>query len=412
MIHLIGQTLGQYELIDVVGEGGLATVYKAYQPKLERWVAVKVLHSNNRDLLARFEREAKAVAQLRHRNILIVYEYGEEAGWPYIAMEYVQEGTLKNYLTGRPMDGDRVVTLAIPIAQALHHAHEHGLIHRDVKPSNILMPQPDWPLLADFGLVKMQNPDAAITNSDIIIGTPAYIPPEQAKIEPVDPRADMYSLGVIMFQMVTGCLPFEYKNPNEMINAHISEPAPSPHQFNPGCPPKLAQVILTALQKLPENRYANLQVMTGALQEILQGTTKPLFSAGMPVEVPLSPAEVGPMPPNHGLQTVPRQEVKILLKDDNITLDVPEPNKDGLIIGRSHSKAQAEIDLAPYGALEAGVSRRHARLLRQGEMWLIEDLGSMNGTYLNKKKLDSGVPTPLQNGDQVRCSKLSFVFLI
>ncbi|MCB0154170.1 MAG: serine/threonine protein kinase, partial [Anaerolineae bacterium] len=169
---LIGSTLGQYTLVSVIGEGGLATVYKAHQTNLDRWVAVKVLHSKDQNVLARFEREAKTVAQLRHRNILMVYEYGLTDDRPYIAMEYVEEGTLENYLNNEPMDWMRAVSIGMAMAEALHYAHQHGLIHRDVKPSNILMPQPDWPLLADFGLVKMSNQEKALTATGMIMGTP------------------------------------------------------------------------------------------------------------------------------------------------------------------------------------------------------------------------------------------------
>lgn len=415
MENLIGKVLGQYELVEIVGEGGLATVYKAYQKKLERWVAVKVLHSKDRDLLTRFEREAKAVAQLRHRNILMVHEYGEDAGWPYIAMEYVKEGTLENYLVNKPMiDWARVVMLTIPIAQALHHAHEHGLIHRDVKPSNVLMPQPDWPLLADFGLVKMRNPDQDITASDVVIGTPAYISPEQASAGTVDPRADMYSLGVVMYQLLTGQLPFAYKNPNEMINAHISEPIPSPNQFKQTCPLELEEVILTMLQKSPDARYADLQVVANTLQKISKGTTRPFPSSDISVEEPFAPEDNRPTPTTHKSPSgiISEQAIKILLRDQNVTIDIPEPGEEGLIIGRRHKQAQVDIDLDPYGALNAGVSRRHARLTCQGAEWFIDDLESLNGTYVNKKKVTPDTPVRLKNGDLIQCSKLSFIFLI
>ncbi len=410
---LVGKTLGQYELVEIVGEGSLATVYKAYQPSLARSVAVKVLDSDDRKMLARFEREVKAVAQLHHPNILTVYEYGLDQGWPYIAMQFIAGGTLENYLTGQPLDCGQVVTLAIPIARALHHAHQHGLIHRDVKPSNILMPQPDWPLLADFGLVKVPNPDEEITGSDVALGTPAYIPPEQASAETVDPRADMYSLGVVMFQMITGRLPFEYKAINRVIWAHMSEPVPPPSKFNPDCPPELEEVILTALQKSPDDRYPNLQAMANALQRILSGSTVPL--AGLPVEFPPpSPGDIRPRPDHAGVQgeTTLEQEAQILLPDQNVTIDLPGPGEAGLIIGRAHSQGQVDIDLGPYGALEAGVSRRHARLIRQGTEWLIDDLGSMNGTYVDKKKINPGTLVPLKSGDLIRCSYLSFVFLV
>ncbi|MCB0164090.1 MAG: serine/threonine protein kinase, partial [Anaerolineae bacterium] len=149
-LDLVGKTLGGYRLDRLIGEGGMASVYKGYQESLKRWVAVKVLYYQEATSLARFQLEAKAIASLRHRNILIIYEYGDEEGMPYIAMEYIEGGTLEDRLNGMPLGWRQVVNLSIPIAEALHYAHNHKIIHRDVKPSNILMPQDDWPLLADF----------------------------------------------------------------------------------------------------------------------------------------------------------------------------------------------------------------------------------------------------------------------
>lgn len=413
MSDLVGKKLGQYELLDVAGVGGLATVYKASQPALERFVAVKVLHSNDRMLLTRFEREAKASARLRHRNILMVYEYGEEAGLPYIAMEYVEQGTLDNYLTGIPMDWECVITLSAPIARALHHAHEHGLIHRDVKPSNILMPQPDWPLLADFGLVKVAQIDEELTGTGVAVGTPSYMPPEQAGADDVDFRADMYSLGVIMYQMITGRLPFEYHNMNLQIFAHISELPPAPSELNPKCPPQLEHVIEKAMEKDPEDRYADLQEMAEILEEILKESTYhfPSPPNDTPVTVVDNQRPVAAYSPSMA-ETPTRQEVKILLKDGSGTIEVSSPSENGLIIGRTQKTSVADIDLGPYGALEAGVSRQHSCLALKGTTWLIDDLKSMNGTYVNEEKVQPGKPVPLKNGDVIRCGKLSFIFLI
>jgi serine/threonine-protein kinase len=416
MSDLVGKKLGQYELLEVAGVGGLATVYKASQPALERFVAVKVLHSSDRMLLTRFEREAKASARLRHRNILMVYEYGEEAGLPYIAMEYVEQGTLDNYLTGTPMAWEHVITLSAPIARALHHAHEHGLIHRDVKPSNILMPQPDWPLLADFGLVKVEQVDEELTGTGVAVGTPSYMPPEQASGDDVDSRADMYSLGVIMYQMITGRLPFEYNNMNLQIFAHLSELPPAPSELNSKCPPQLEHVIETAMEKDPEDRYADLQEMTEVLEEILKESTYKFSSPPTPHGVPTPaiddqhPAD-GYTPPTPAELPV-RQEAKILLKDGSGTIEVPFPSENGLIIGRTQKTSVADINLGPHKALEAGVSRQHAQLYFKDGAWLIDDLKSMNGTYVNEKKIVSGQAVSLKNGDVIRCGKLAFIFLI
>lgn len=377
-----GQKLGQYELVEKIGEGGLATVYKAYQPNLDRWVAIKMLHVTTQSILDRFEREAKAVALLRHPNILVVHEFNKVGEQPYIAMEYVENGTLDDRLQDEPMDHIRLINLIISVAEALHYAHEQGLIHRDVKPSNILMPTENWPLLADFGMVKVKNPEKAITTSDDLMGTPAYISPEQAnQSKSVDRRADIYSLGVVMFQMITGRLPFDDSKPLGQVMAHLYQQPPSPSQFNPKCPPALEMIILKAMAKAPDERYSDMQGLADDLKEI--------FNA----------ANIA---------------ARLLLPEQNVTIDLTDPLFAGnsLIIGRTYGSARADIDLNQYcDAIEVGISRRHARLIRQGHEWLVEDLDSLNGTYVNEVKIKPGTPVPLKNNDQVRCSLFSFQFL-
>ncbi|MDX1523141.1 MAG: FHA domain-containing serine/threonine-protein kinase [Anaerolineae bacterium] len=412
---LLGEKLGQYRLKKLAGEGGLATVYKAHQENLDRWVAIKVLHSDDGNVLARFEREARAVAQLRHRNILMVYEYGKAEGLPYIAMEYVEGGSLEDYLVGKPMEWIRVVSISMGIAEALHFAHQHGIIHRDVKPSNILMPQDDWPLLADFGLVKVsEDADRALTATGTIMGTPAYIAPEQARGEKIGPHADMYSLGVIMFEMITGRLPFEYENANYLMLAHIQETPPSPRSINPLCPQDLEEIILKTIEKSPEDRFADLQEMINALRKTIGSSTLDISSSstlevtGQTVRsqnLPLRPA-TGPSSGKRPVSTA-----RLLIPEKNQTIPLPEPDKNGLILGRTHGKNKVDIDLNPHGAMESGISRRHSRLLKSGDDWLIDDLGSMNGTDVNSTKLTPGMPVRLKNGDVIHCGRLYLIFL-
>lgn len=417
---LTGKTLGSYELTEVAGEGGLATVYKAYQRSLDRWVAVKVLHIHDEEILARFKREAKAIARLRHRNILTVYEYGEADERPYIAMEYVENGTLEKYLLDEPMDWVQVIRIAAPIAEALHHAHQQGLIHRDVKPSNILMPQEDWPLLADFGLVKMTEAEKSLTMTGVVLGTPSYIAPEMVLGKPADLRCDMYSLGVIMFELITGRLPFAYRHANRQMLAHISEQPPSPRELNPECPPELETVILKALEKSVEDRYADMEAMVEALMKIMGNSTVPLPSTSSLFRTTSrSVSELTPRRPSAPLE-VAEPEVEsqqsdlpqpsLVLSEKNVTIPLPEPGQNGLIIGRTHGKNRADIDLGPHGAAEAGISRQHARLTKSKNGWQIDDLDSLNGTYVNNVKLTPGSPVTLKDGDTIRCSVLSFAF--
>ena len=408
---LVGQTLGGYKLVEKIGVGGLAMVYKAYQPNLERWVALKVLHYKDNETLIRFQREAQAIARLRHRNIVIVYEYGQDGDWPYIAMEYIEGGTLADRLKGQPLDWVKVTNLALAIADALDYAHRQGLVHRDVKPSNILMAQEDWPLLADFGLVKLPDSDFVLTGSGVSMGTPAYMPPEQARGIDIDNRSDMYALGVVIFEMLTGRLPFVYSNPNKVMLAHISEPPPAPRQFNPDCPAELENLVLTALQKSPDARYGDMRVMSNALKELLASSkNRPVFYTAPP-PVPdvktVDLADTPGAPPQSGLS---RHAARLFLVDRRAT--IPVPDGDSLIIGRTHRQTVADIDLGPYGAADAGVSRQHARLTWQPSGWRIDDLRSLNGTFVNEVKVTPGQPASLKDGDVIRCSHLSFIFLI
>jgi serine/threonine protein kinase len=424
---LVGQVIGGYTLHEAIGAGSLAVVYKAYQPDLERWIAVKVLHYKEDVSLVRFRREAKAVAALRHRNILIVNEYGEEGDWPYQVMEYVQGGTLKDRLTGEPMDWPKAVKLIIPIADALSYAHSQNIIHRDIKPSNILMAREDWPLLADFGMIKVIDSDVALTRRGTVLGTPNYIAPEQARGGEIDYRVDIYGLGVILFQLVTGRLPFEHDNVNRILLAHLVDPPPSPRRFNPDCPMGLEQVILTAMKKAPEDRFDSMRALINALQEVLASSQeRPTpHQAPVPGPVPgpveedfrtdaLDPAKVDP--PREVAEPAAvssrRSTARLFLLDQRKTVHVPDLDQERFIIGRTHRDTKADIDLNPYGAADQGVSRQHACLIRQDAAWLIDDLDSLNGTFVNDVKVTPGQPAPLQDGDTVSCSHLSFLFLI
>ncbi len=417
--NLLGKKLGQYKLISLVGEGGIATVYKAFQHSLDRWVAVKVLHSDDQNVLDRFEREAKAVANLRHRNILMVYEYGIEADLPYIVMELVEEGTLENYLTGEPMDWARAVNIAIYLSDALHYAHEHGLIHRDVKPTNILMPQEDWPLLADFGLVKVSDDDKALTATGMIMGTPSYIAPEQARGDKIGIHADMYALGVILFEMIAGRLPFAYENANYLMLAHIQEEPPSPRDFNADCPADVEEIILKTLEKSPEDRYSDMKSMGAALRRALRASAPHYADAdSATIQVPnkssdevISESE-GLRPEKKDLPEK-QQAVRLLLPDKNVSISIPEPtpDKNGLIIGRTYGANKVDIDLGPHGAVESGISRRHSRLTKRGDTWHIDDLSSLNGTLVNNVKLSPDAPVPLKNGDVIQLGRMYMIFL-
>jgi serine/threonine protein kinase len=216
MSNLIGQSLGRYHILEQLGMGGMATVYKAYDTRLETDVAVKVIRTENLSkgvldrALKRFEREAKVLARLTHPNIVKVTDYGEYQGQPYLVMPYLVGGTLKDKM-GHPMPWRTVARLLTPIARALEYAHHEGMIHRDVKPSNILITGSDEPMLTDFGIAKIIDEETIVelTGTNTTMGTPEYMAPEQVTSKYVDQRADIYSLGVVFYEMVTGRRPFQ-----------------------------------------------------------------------------------------------------------------------------------------------------------------------------------------------------------
>ena len=268
-MDLSGATLGQYEIINQLGLGGMATVYKARQPSLDRYVAIKVLKADlakSSGFVARFEREARAIARLRHRNILTVFDYGHENDLFYLVMEYVAAGTLKERL-GWPLDLGYAISTVAQIGDALAHAHRLGMIHRDVKPGNVLMVEEDWPLLSDFGLAKIVEDSLHLTMSGASVGTPQYMSPEQAQCLPVDRRSDIYSLGVVLYEAVTGQPPFGFDSPMAVILKHINDPVTPPHQLRSDLPGEIERVIIKSLAKDPDHRYQRMEDFVGELHE-------------------------------------------------------------------------------------------------------------------------------------------------
>lgn len=269
MQSLIGQTLGQYKIIEQIGEGGMATVFKAHQPGLNRDVALKILPpyvAEKEGFTERFTREAQAIGNLHHPNILPVYDSGQDKGYGYIAMRYVPQATTLAGLMKNPLEMQQVVELTRQIAAALEHAHRAGIVHRDIKPTNILMDN-DWVLLSDFGLAKMMETPSELTGSGVGIGTPSYMSPEQARGGQVDHRTDIYSLGIIVFEMLTGQVPHKAETPLATVVKRINEPLPPPRSLNPNIPENVERILLKALAVEPADRFDSADAFAQSLKD-------------------------------------------------------------------------------------------------------------------------------------------------
>jgi tRNA A-37 threonylcarbamoyl transferase component Bud32 len=287
MFNIVGKSLGRYHVVEQLGEGGMASVFKAYDKSLERYVAIKVIRTEivmDQEFLQRFQREARALAQLDHPYILKVLDYGEQDGMPYLVMPFAPGGTLKSRM-GSPWSYQEAARLLAPIARALECAHQQLIIHRDVKPANILFTSSETPILSDFGIAKMldMGESMQLTGTGMGIGTPDYMAPEQW-LGKVDARTDVYALGVVFYEMVTGRRPYNADTPAAVMLKHMQDPLPRPRSFVSSLPDEVEQVIFKALAKQPEDRYRDMGAFASALEKLASGPALPAGS-GIPMQV-------------------------------------------------------------------------------------------------------------------------------
>jgi serine/threonine protein kinase len=295
MSNLIGVSIGRYHILEQLGQGGMATVYKAYDTNLERDVAVKFIRSDQfgsahlEMMLKRFEREAKSLAKLSHPNILKVLDYGEHENSPFLVMEYLPGGTLKERL-GKPTPWQEAVRLLIPIAQALEYAHDHNLIHRDIKPANILLTEKGQPMLTDFGIAKILESEdtGGLTGTGVGIGTPEYMAPEQWAGQATK-QSDIYSLGVVLYELVTGRKPYAADTPVAVLLKQANDPLPRPTQYTPDLPEAVERILIKALAKNTEDRYPSAAEFTDALEQLVYQSGMSLSSSQPAVVTPPAP---------------------------------------------------------------------------------------------------------------------------
>ena len=276
MKDLSGQTLGQYTIESPIGQGGMAAVYKAYQARVRRYVAVKVLPevlATDPSFIARFEREAYTIAQLEHPAIVPVYDYGEAGNITYIVMRYIDTGSLAARLKQGPLSYAEIKRLTRQIAEGLSYAHRQGVIHRDLKPDNIFLDSEGNALLGDFGIAHIAEGTQELTGN-AVIGTPAYMSPEQGRGRGIDGRSDIYALGIILFELFTGQVPFKAENPMGIVVKHITEPMPDPRTIKAEIPAEVAAVIMKATAKEADGRFNTPLALAAALEEALSGVAE------------------------------------------------------------------------------------------------------------------------------------------
>lgn len=420
--------IDNYRLERQLGQGGMGTVYLATDLNLQRQVALKLMHphlASQAEFQQRFLQEARAAASLDHPHIIKVLYFGLKDGQLFLVTDFVAGGSLRDYIKhlnqiNKPMDLMEAVELTRQIAEALNYAHGQGMVHRDIKPDNVLLKPVTsgtgmggfMAILTDFGLAKL-NEALVHTATGQTMGTFAYMSPEQCLGESVDARSDLYSLGIMLYELVARRLPFPAKTISEAIRMHSQEPLPPPEGFRPGLPPTLGAVINKALAKKPEDRYSSAAEMMTALQTLLSGGL-PQSAPASPPSLPSTLPESAPTRPESILTYLASQAPMGQMPAHTIQAPTPSQVGQDRLIVVSEGGAQTVLinkSVMIFGRDSAAdvilrgekVSRNHTRLDRRPDgSYTITDLGSTNGTFLNDAKMLPNMPQAFEPGMNVR----------
>ena len=399
----IARGLKSYQITGTVGSGGAATVYKGISLIDQSPVAIKILHATDPFIRQKFKEEGAIGYSLQHPHIVRIYHYGEEGGKYYIVMEYVDGGSLRQRLVhGVPAPLDFVKTVIGQSCEALAYSHSRGVIHRDIKPENIMLSTRAGVKVVDFGIAKLTS-TATRTLEGFLIGTPYYIPYEVPAGEQVTPSSDIYSLGVVLYEMATGEWPFTGA-PLEVIEKHLHDKPVPPRQINSSVSPEVETVVMRALEKDQRRRYQNAMDLARDLG----------YQPGVPMEA--SPLD--------GLMTMP-PVLQVPLTSGNPQMPPPLPFDSSLRSGRPRlvvvagdarnkeiplaqdfiSLGRAEIDVN-----DNGISRQHLEVTRQGNQVRVKDVGSTNGTFLNGNRIPAGNAILLHPGDMIKLGNTTLRF--
>jgi eukaryotic-like serine/threonine-protein kinase len=386
---LVGERLNDLELLEELGRGGMGIVYKARQLILDRLVAVKLLlteHFIDPLRLARFHAEARAAAKLDHPNIIQIYQVGECEFGPYFVMEYIDGRSVEFLIQQKRIAPPTAAALVVRVAEAVHYAHTQGVIHRDLKPANIMVDRVRRPVVMDFGIAKFLGKSSTLTQEGVIMGTPAYMAPEQAgeRPEKVGPASDVYSLGAILYTLLTSRPPYESQTALLTVLKVIGPEMPTPvRSVRANVPEELERICMRCLSKEPEDRYATAQLLADDLRRFLADPTG-RQSASTIERRSAGSTMTAALPPVLLVAEASGKEIRL--------------TKDEIIVGRT-----SQCDLIIRAS---DVSKRHCRILISSDEILIEDLASANGTWVNGRQIRKA---PLTTGDRLRIGNHEFL---